>query len=341
MNKDRYSRQTLFTPIGEKGQEKLQHSHVLVVGAGALGASISDILVRAGVGQLTIIDRDYVEWSNLQRQPLYTESDAEEHLPKAIAAQRRLTQINSDVSIQAIIADLDAQELAKHCSVTDLIIDATDNFETRMLINDSAQKYKIPWIYGGCVGSTGITYTILPDHTPCLACLLDALPLAGETCDTVGIISPAVQLVTAHQATEALKLLVQDAASLRGTLLFFDLWTNEHSTINVTSMKKHDCPSCGASPTYPYLNNKNQTKTAVLCGRDSVQIRPYRQSPFNLETLAQQLARLNGTVKRNPFLINFEIGEHRLVIFQDGRVLVHGTKDIAVAKTLYTRYIGG
>jgi len=342
LSKDRYSRQTLFAPIGKAGQEKLQRAHVLVVGAGALGASISEILVRAGIGQLTIVDRDYVEWSNLQRQQLYTERDAEDHLPKAIAAERRLSQINSDVSIQGKIADLDVQELAKYCQVIDLIIDATDNFETRMLINDSAQKYKIPWIYGGCVGSTGITYTILPDQTPCLTCLLNTLPLAGETCDTVGIIGPAVQLVTAHQATEALKLLTNEQnTALRNTLLFFDLWNNEYATINVASMKKNDCPSCGSSPTYPYLSIENQTKTAILCGRDSVQIRPQRPLEGGLETLSHRLSMLDIKLKSNPYLINFEVEGYRLVIFQDGRALVHGTKDIARAKTLYTRYIGG
>jgi len=342
LSKDRYSRQTLFAPIGKAGQEKLQRTHVLVVGAGALGASVSEILVRAGIGRLTIVDRDYVEWSNLQRQQLYTEKDAEDHLPKAIAAERRLSQINSNVSIQGKIADLDVQELANYCQAIDLIIDATDNFETRMLINDSAQKYRIPWIYGGCVGSTGITYTILPGQTPCLSCLLGTLPLAGDTCDTIGIISPAVQLVTAHQATEALKLLTGQKASLRNTLLFFNLWNNEHSTINVDSMKKHDCPSCGSTPTYPYLNIENQTKTAILCGRDSVQIRPQRRLEGGLETISHRLSTLDIKLKSNPYLINFEVeGGYRLVIFQDGRALVHGTKDIALAKTLYSRYIGG
>ncbi|GGH77763.1 molybdopterin/thiamine biosynthesis adenylyltransferase [Pullulanibacillus pueri] len=341
MNPERYSRQTLFKPIGKHGQEKLKQSRVLVVGAGALGTSISEMLVRAGVGHLTIIDRDYVDWSNLQRQHLYTENDAKHHLPKAIAAERRLKEVNSEVFVRGVIADLDHLMIEEQCQAVDLIIDATDNFETRMLINDSAQKYKVPWIYGGCVGSTGVTFTFVPDQTPCLACLLEAMPLGGETCDTVGIISPTVQYVTTHQATEALKLLVQDNSSLRTTLLFFDLWNNEQSAIDVSSMKKTNCPSCGEAPSYPYLKGEQQTKTAILCGRDSVQIRPPRPVKLNLEALAERLSVLKGKIKANPYLINFEIDGYRLVIFQDGRTLVHGTKDIALSKTLYNRYVGG
>jgi sulfur carrier protein ThiS adenylyltransferase len=338
---DRYSRQTLFGPIGETGQKKLNQAHVLVVGAGALGTNISEGLVRSGVGRLTIIDRDYVEWSNLQRQQLYTEEDAKLQTPKAVAAEKRLKQINSMVSIQGVVADLGLQEVENYIPNTDLIIDATDNFDTRFLLNEASQKYNIPWIYGGCTGSHGLTYTFLPGRTPCFSCLIGTLPFPGETCDTVGIISPAVQIVSAHQLSEALKILVEDSESLRGTLFYFDIWKNEQASIDVSSIKKDDCPSCGQFPTYPYLSHDNQTKTAVLCGRDTVQIRPPRLLNFDLERLAYQLKRLDGKVAVNPYLIQIIIDGYRIVFFKDGRALVHGTKDITKAKSLYNRYMAG
>lgn len=331
----------MFSPIGETGQEKLKQSHVLIVGAGALGTSISEILARAGVGKLSIVDRDYVEWSNLQRQQLYTEEDAQNRIPKAVSAERRLKQVNSEITIQGHVADVSVEEIERYITGVDLIIDATDNFETRMLLNDASQKYNVPWIYGGCTGSHGLTFTVIPEKTPCFACLLGAIPMSGETCDTVGIISPAVQMVTAHQATEAFKILVGDYDGLRNTLLFFDLWKNEQASIKVASMQKKECPSCGDSPSYPYLNKENQTRTAILCGRDTVQIRPPHMFERDLSTLKQKLQRLDGKVEANPFLINLSIDNQRMVIFKDGRVLVHGTKDITTAKSLYNRYIGG
>jgi sulfur carrier protein ThiS adenylyltransferase len=339
---DRYSRQILFSPIGKAGQQKLQDKHVLLIGAGALGTSNAEMLIRAGVGKLTIVDRDYVEWSNLQRQQLYTEEDAMSRVPKAIAAKKRLTEINSDVNINGVIADVTIQEIEQLLEEKiDLIIDATDNFETRLLINDAANKKKIPWIYGACTGSYGLTYTVLPGVTPCFSCLLGTMPMGGETCDTVGVIAPAVQIVTAHQVTEALKILVEDYEALRGTLLFFDVWKNQHSSIKVQSLRKAGCPSCSESATHPYLQLDNQSRTAVLCGRDTVQIRPPVGVNRNLQELAVRLRDLEGKVEANPYLVNFSIGEHRLVVFQDGRVLVHGTKDVTEAKTLYNRYIGG
>jgi sulfur carrier protein ThiS adenylyltransferase len=339
---ERYSRQILFSPIGREGQQMLCEKHVLLIGSGALGTSNAEMLVRAGVGRLTIVDRDYVEWSNLQRQQLYTEEDAKKRIPKAIAAETRLKEINSEVTITGVIADVTIQEIEQLLEGNvDLIIDATDNFETRLLINDAANKYKIPWIYGACTGSYGLTYTVLPGETPCFSCLLGAMPMGGETCDTVGVISPAVQIVTAHQASEALKILVADYDSLRGTLLFFDIWKNQHSSIKVQSLRKSDCPSCGEAAKHPYLQHENQSKTAVLCGRDTVQIRPAVGLKRNLQELAERLRGIEGKVEANPYLVNFSIGEHRLVIFQDGRVLVHGTKNISEAKTLYNRYIGG
>ncbi|HLR69525.1 thiazole biosynthesis adenylyltransferase ThiF [Virgibacillus alimentarius] len=336
---DRYSRQTLFAPIGEKGQRRLKKKHVLLVGAGALGTGNAESLVRGGVGKITIVDRDYVEWSNLQRQQLFVESDAIERIPKAIAAKKRLQQVNSEVEIEAHILDVGPQEFESLIENVDLIIDATDNFDIRMIINDISQKYGVPWIYGSCVGSYGISFTIIPNQTPCLHCLMETVPIGGLTCDTAGIISPAANMVVVYQTAEALKILTEDWGARREKLVSFDLWKNEESKINVSSLRKADCTSCGVHPTYPFLDYENQTKSAVLCGRDSVQIRPAKKEKRDLETIAQTLSSM-GKVEQNPFLLSFTVEKKRLVLFQDGRTLIHGTKNISEAKTLYHRYLG-
>ncbi|MEK3659932.1 ThiF family adenylyltransferase [Paenibacillus sp. FSL F4-0236] len=338
---DRYSRQVRFAPFGEEGQERLAQSSVLVVGAGALGTGIAETLVRCGVGKIILADRDYVEWSNLQRQQLYTEVDAIERMPKAAAAQRRLQQINSEVVIEAYVIDVRAEELEGLVSGVDLIMDGTDNFDTRLIINDMAQKHGIPWIYGACVGSYGITYTILPGETPCLHCLLGTVPLGGDTCDTAGILPQAVQLVTANATAEALKLLGKRKEQLRNKLLTFDVWRNEYHEIGVKAAKKKNCPSCGSHPIYPYLMAANTERGDVLCGRDTVQIRPARPQKLNLQETADRLSRLgSGSVDSNAYLISFIEGPYRLVIFADGRALIHGTKDIAAARSFYHRYFG-
>lgn len=337
---DRYSRQTLFAPIGIDGQQKIREKHVLLIGAGALGTGNAEALVRAGIGKLTVIDRDYVESSNLQRQQLYTEKDANERIPKAMAAKNRLEEINSEVEIEAHILDATPQEIERLIEGVDLILDATDNFDTRMMMNDISQKYEIPWIYGACVSSYGISFTIIPGETPCLNCLLESVPIGGLTCDTAGIISPTVQMVVAYQTAEALKILVEDWPALRKKLVSFDLWSNQHTAINVTKAKKESCLSCGENPTYPNLSFENQMKTAVLCGRDTVQIRPPERRDWNLEEVASRLSTQGGEVERNPFLLSFTISDKRMVLFRDGRALIHGTKDIAEAKTLYHRYLG-
>lgn len=339
---ERYSRQELFAPIGKEGQNKISSKHVLLIGAGALGTGIAEALVRAGIGKLTIIDRDYVEWSNLQRQQLYSEDDARKRLPKAVAAKERLEKVNSDVQIQAIVKDAISSQLEAMIIEEKpyLIMDATDNFDTRMMINDLSQKHQIPWIYGACVGSYGISYVILPGKTPCLHCLLETVPIGGLTCDTAGIISPTVQMVVSYQVVEALKILVEDWESLSHKLVSFDLWKNQHTAIRVQKMKKVQCPSCGENPTFPYLSYEMQTKTAVLCGRDSVQIRPAVNYERDFEQLERLLSQQGFKVEKNPYLLSFQVDRHRLVVFKDGRVLVHGTKDIKEAKTLYHRYLG-
>ncbi|MBT2689689.1 ThiF family adenylyltransferase [Bacillus sp. ISL-47] len=336
----RYSRQILFPPIGKEGQKKLGEKHVLIVGAGALGAANAETLARAGVGKLTIADRDYVEWSNLQRQQLYCEEDAEQKTPKVIAAANRLKAINSEVQIIPRIMDVGVQELEELVVGADLIIDSTDNFDIRFLINDIAQKHRIPWIYGGCVGSYGLSYTILPGGSPCLQCLMDKLPLGGITCDTVGVIQPAIQMVVSHQSAEALKILTEDFESLRGTLVSFDIWKNHYSSINVSSLKNPECSSCGSSRAYPFLSYENQTKAALLCGRDTVQIRPSALQNIDFAYLEKVLVSHGIKVESNPYLLSFSIGEKRLVVFKDGRVLVHGVNDVLQAKNLYHRYFG-
>ncbi|CAH1190872.1 MULTISPECIES: ThiF family adenylyltransferase [Paenibacillus] len=338
---NRYSRQERFAPLGKNGQERLKGSRVLIIGAGALGTGIAETLARAGIGHITIADRDYVEWSNLQRQQLYAEKDALERMPKAIAAVKRLKEINSTVDIVGKVMDVRTDELEELIADVDLVMDATDNFDTRLLINDMCQKHRKPWIYGGCVGSYGITYTFMPGETPCLNCLLGEVPLGGDTCDTSGIIPQAVQMVTANQTAEAMKLLSGNHGALRRKLLSFDLWRNEYITINVDGAKKPDCPSCSASASFPYLSASNLEKTDVLCGRDTVQIRPSRPLKLDLQQTAERLGKLGeGVVEHNPFLVSFSLGEHRMVIFQDGRILVHGTKDTAEARTLVHRYFG-
>ncbi len=340
MNDGRYSRQELFAGIGVEGQRRIAASHVLIVGAGALGTANAESLVRAGIGRLTIVDRDYVEWSNLQRQQLYGEEDAAQKLPKAIAACRRLKQINSQTVVDARVSDLTTANIREAGRDADLIIDATDNFDTRMLINDFSQQQGIPWIYGACVASYGITFTIIPGETPCLGCLLETVPLGGMTCDTAGIVGPVVQTVAAQQSAEALKLMVGDRASLRGKLLSFDLWQNRQTAVDVMELKRQSCPSCGTHRTYPYLTAANHPKAAVLCGRDSVQIRPSAAQARNLPELGEALSAAGYQVEQNPFLLSFHAEDRRIVVFADGRVLIHGTKDVSSAKSLYHRLLG-
>jgi len=337
---ERYSRQILFTPIGQTGQEKISSKHVLIIGAGALGSSNAETMVRSGVGKVTIVDRDYVEFSNLQRQQLYTEEDVHEKLPKAVAAEQRLRAINSEVEIRAVVGDATPDMLEELAGNLDLILDSTDNFETRMAINDISQKFKIPWIYGACVGSFGMSFTIIPGKTPCLNCLLKRIPIQGMTCDTGGIIGPAVQMAIAHQTAEALKILVEDWDSIRDTFVSFDLWNNQYTSMKMSKAKDEGCLSCGVDRTYPYLSKENRTKTTVLCGRDTVQIRPPHHKQILLNELSNQLMALGYKVKGNPYLLSVETEEHRLVIFQDGRALIHGTKDLTQAKTIYQRLLG-
>lgn len=337
---DRYSRQELFAPIGKEGQRRLGERHVLIIGAGALGTGNAEILVRAGVGKVTIVDRDYVDWSNLQRQQLYTEEDAIQRMPKAAVAAERLKKINSSIEIEAKIMDVTPVEIESLTEGIDLMIDASDNFDIRMIMNDISQKKQIPWIYGAVLGSYGISYAIIPGKTPCLSCLMETIPIGGATCDTVGVIAPAVQMVVTLQTAEALKWLTGNEEAMSGRLTSFDLWKNEYASIRVDKLKKEDCPSCGVRAQYPFLSASNLSRTAVLCGRDTVQIRPSKPQSLDLDALGESLSSLGLKVERNPYLLAFQPDHRRLVAFRDGRVLVHGTKDTAEARSLYHRYFG-
>jgi molybdopterin/thiamine biosynthesis adenylyltransferase len=337
----RYSRQILFPPIGRAGQERLSQSRVAIVGMGALGTVSANHMVRAGVGFVRLIDRDFVEPSNLQRQMLYDEDDARQHLPKAISAHAKLTRINSEVAIEPVVADLTAYNAESLLADVDLVLDATDNFQVRYLVNDVCVKHGIPWVYGGAVSATGTFAAIRPGVTPCLRCLFPEPPNPGEmaTCDTAGVIGPIIHIVASYQATEALKILVGDTDALNPNLEHFDLWNNRHHQIKVANGRRDDCPTCGQRQ-FSFLQPDSQEGQAVsLCGRDTVQISPASNMSLDLDVVAERLSPL-GQVERNKFLLRFHVDPHTLVVFPDGRVLVQGTDDVSLARTLHARYIG-
>lgn len=338
---DRFSRQILFSPIGEKGQERLAHSRVAVVGIGALGTALAHHMVRAGVGAIRLIDRDFVEESNLQRQMLFTEEDARQSLPKAIAARDHLQKINSATEITAYVTDLTWHNAEELLTGVDLILDGSDNFSVRYLINDTAVKHGISWIYGGAVSSRGMTFTIRPRITPCLACIFPESPTPGttETCDTAGVIGPVVQVVAAYQAAEALKLLVGDTDALDPRLRHFELWYNRDGAFAIAPRKQEACPVCGQGE-YKHLHPSDPADTAVsLCGRNTVQVSSL-STGLDLDRLEHRLSPL-GAVERNRFLLRAQVDDrHRLVIFPDGRVLVQGTDQPEVARSLVARFIG-
>jgi len=341
MMNTRYSRQILFSPIGKAGQEKLNKSRVAIVGMGALGTVLSNHMVRAGVGFVRFIDRDFVEPSNLQRQMLYDEEDAREHLPKSIAAYEKLKKINSDVTLEPIIADLTPFNAEEYLADVDLVLDATDNFQVRYLVNDVCVKHSIPWVYGGAVSAKGMFTAIRPGVTPCLRCLFPESPQAGDapTCDTAGVIGPIIHIIASYQATEALKLLVGAEDYLNPNLENFEIWENQHQQIRVSGAKRSDCPACGKRE-FSFLSADSQEGFATsLCGRNTVQITPREHSKLELSALAERLSSL-GQVEQNKFLLRFHLEPYTLVAFPDGRVLVQGTDDTAVARSLYAKYIG-
>lgn len=337
----RYSRQILFAPIGRAGQEKLRQSRVAIVGMGALGTVLSNHMVRAGVGFVRLIDRDFVEPSNLQRQMLYDEADAADHMPKAIAAHAKLSLINSEVAIEPIVADLTAFNAEQWLTDVDLVLDATDNFQVRYLVNDVCVKHGIPWVYGGAVSATGTFTAIRPGVTPCLRCLFPEAPRPGEmaTCDTAGVIGPIIHIIASYQATEAFKILIGAEDSLNPNLEHFDIWHNHHQQIKVAHARHANCPCCGQREFSFLYPDTQEGLTVSLCGRDTVQISPPDNMSLDLDALAGRLEAL-GQVERNKFLLRFHVTPHTLVVFPDGRVLVQGTDDVSQARTLHAKYIG-
>ena len=334
---ERYSRQILFREIARDGQRRLLASRVLIVGCGALGASHAEMLARAGVGSLRIVDRDFVEVTNLQRQMLFKESDAADRLPKAVAAKQRLAEINSGIDVEAIVADVNNSNVEQLIGGCDVVVDGTDNFQVRYLLNDACVKNGVRWIYGAAVSSYGTTMTIVPGETPCLRCIFDEMPDAGSspTCDTAGVIMPIIATVSATQVTEILKLLTGDIDSLHGSLMQFDVWANDRQRIKL-GPPNPDCKCCGKRE-FEFLDAEAGESAAVLCGRDAVQIGG--GATLDLARLASNLGTL-ADVKQNEYLLRFSIDGREITVFADGRAIVKGTDDIAQARSLYARYIG-
>ncbi len=338
-NDNRYSRQVLFSPIGQDGQERLQRARVALVGLGALGTVIATQLARAGVGFLRLIDRDIIEPSNLQRQSLYDEQDAVEQFPKAIAAANKLRLANSEIIIEPVVTDLTFRNAEALLGDTELIMDGTDNFQVRYLINDVAVKHKIPWSYGGAVSSFGSTALFRPESTPCLVCLFGEDPGSGhDTCDTVGVIAPAVSMIASLQVAEALKYLTGNDDALTNALVYLDVWKNDFRSVHF-GHRQDDCRCCGKKE-FTSLVRKNDALTVSMCGRRTIQVRPaVSHSPIDLFQVADKLALL-GSVRVNEHLLRLDLGEEQITLFADGRALLHGVDDTTRARSLYAKYIG-
>ena len=335
----RYSRQILFNGIGNEGQEKIMASRVAIVGCGALGAVQASLLARAGVGELRIIDRDFVEESNLQRQILFDEEDVRAVLPKAAAAEKKLRSVNSLVKIEGIVEDVNASSIFRLLDGFDLIMDAADNFDVRFLVNDYAIKTGTPWIYGACVGSYGLTFPILPGEGPCLRCVFENAPPPGASpsCDTAGVIGPIVAVIASMQVAEAMKILAGRRDRVDRRIRMIDLWENRNDVMELPAPQP-DCPCCGRHE-FPFLDGAAGADATTLCGRNSVQIRRRDQSSIDLEELAKRLEPV-AKVQMNRFLLRADIDGCQLTVFSDGRAIINGTYDPAVAKSIYARYIG-
>lgn len=340
---DRYARQMLFTPVGDEGQRRLNDAHVLLVGCGALGSVIANLLTRAGVGHLRIVDRDVLDATNLHRQVLFDEADLAADLPKAEAARRKLVAINSDVHIEAVVADANPDNIRELAEGADLLLDGTDNFETRYLLNDLAVATSRPWIYGACVGATGLSLVVLPGETPCLRCIFEEAPPpeATGTCDTVGILGPVPSLVASHQALEAMKILMGRLDAVDRRLWSFDAWANHWSRVDVGKARQtNDCPCC-VGRRFEYLEGRHATRTITLCGRNAVQIFPRRTGHIDFAQLADRLRPVARAEPRcNGFVFKALIDNYELTLFADGRALIRGTDRAEEAKAVYARYIG-
>ena len=336
--RERYSRQVLFAGLGPEGQERLLASGAVIIGCGAIGAAAANLAARAGVGRIRVVDRDFVEPSNLQRQNLFDEADAREALPKAVAAERKLRAINSGIAIEGVVADITPRNVQELLAGFDVILDGTDNFETRFLINDFSVKSGTPWIYAAAVASYGLTMAIRPGSTPCLVCLLatdQTRQGMEETCDTVGVLGPIVNLIASLQVGEAIKLLAGREAALHGRLVSCDVWSGQLQSVRVA--RDPQCPCC-AHRQFHYLEGEAQPHI-TMCGRDSVQIHE-RGRTLNLSVLKARLVPIVDDVRNNEFLLRFRVDPYEMTVFADGRAILKGTKDPVVARSLYARYIG-
>ncbi|HEY2584173.1 MAG TPA: ThiF family adenylyltransferase [Tepidisphaeraceae bacterium] len=349
MSIDRYHRQALLPQIGRAGQERLRKASVLLVGCGALGSVIAEQLVRAGIGRLRLADRDIVELTNLQRQVLFDEEDVREQTPKAIATERRLRRVNSEVEIDARVTDVHAgnvEELAG-CDgpgrPVDLILDGTDNVDTRNLLNDAAVKHGIPWIYGACVGTEGRCMAILPPSGPCLRCVFSDPPAAAElpTCDTAGVLAPAAAVVASLQVTAALRVLLGQAKPQSESLISMDVWRGRFHSIPLIDAKRADCPTCGRRA-FAYLDCSQSGRSTSLCGRNAVQIRSAKDEAVDLSRMAAKLSQI-GRVQQTPYLLRCALHDPReiqLTVFPDGRAIIQGTADFERARSIYARFVG-
>lgn len=337
----RYSRQVLFEPIGAAGQKRLTLSHVALIGCGALGTVLANTLVRAGVGNLRIVDRDFVELDNLQRQVLFDEHDLASNLPKAEAAARKLRKINSSVAVEAVVADVHPGNVEALCSDVDLILDGTDNFETRFLINDVAVKHAIPWVYGACVAAEGLVMPILPGKTACLRCVWEEAPPPGmsPTCDTAGVLGSIVNIVASFQAVEAMKILVGKLDAVNRELLTIDAWSGRVRGMNMQQAREAGNCACCKQKRFDFLAGERISAAVTLCGRDAVQISPADGATrINLRQIADRLR--NQRAVSNEFLLKFTVDNLAITVFADGRAIVKGTRDATVARSVYAKYVG-
>lgn len=336
---ERYARQLMLDEIGEQRQRQLLSSSVAVIGCGALGTHIASSLVRAGVGRVRVVDRDFVELNNLQRQVLFDEQDITQGLPKAIAAAQKLRQINSQVEVEPVVTDVNPDSIERLVSDVDLVLDGTDNFETRFLINDACVKLGIPWIYGGVIATCGMTMTIIPHQTPCFRCFLSEVPPPGSspTCDTVGVLGPAAGIIAAFQVTEGIKLLTGQQEALHRQLLYLDVWAGTLERFQVHKGST-PCPTCDLGH-LEFLEAREGSWATTLCGRQAVQINVRRETQVSFPQLAKRL-RSAGEVAFNDYMLRFRTDAYELTVFPDGRTIVKGCTDPVLARTLYARYIG-
>ena len=339
MPDERYSRQIRFVPIGEAGQQRLASSRVLLVGLGALGTVTADQLVRAGVGFVRLIDRDFVELSNLQRQSLFDEEDIRNNLPKAIAAETKLRRINSSVQIEARVEDVNPSNIEELLEDVDLVLDALDNFETRFVINDACAKHRKPWIYTAAVGSYGLVMPVIPGTTPCLRCLLGSLPAPGTspTCETAGVVAPITHIIASIQVAEALKFLTGTLDPNTIRLTAYDVWSHRFQRVDVGSDSMATCPVCSDGK-FEYLEG-NPLRTITLCGRNAVQLIPEVKGDIDLKELSKSIAAF-GPVQFNDFLLRCSAPPYELTLFKDGRAIVKGTEEAGTARSVYSKMVG-